>query len=442
MSVSQPNPENDQELETMLTETFGPPPRDDIAAWRKRYPSALAWLNPQRISVLSQRRKRMQRITILAATAAAAIGVWLGLSHFDTNGTGASAFAQAVEQIQNAKGITWTTTVYERLTSKDGKRHWYTTSVRKFAYKSPGLYRETDFYENGDPKSVEITDAVNRKVLTLYPAEKMATIAEVRPHREPEGPFLDAQRMLKDFNLQFVEKRKTSAGDVNVFRHGEGRVFFDCWIDQKTKQLVEYHINQGDNITLADYEKDPMRNAKPEKEASGGTIVGSIDSEIVYNANLDDSLFSFDVPKGYFVKTQKRHIVTEQEMIDYFRILVDFSNRVFPNDLSQPDSEQLNKYRKMPTAKRSPEAQKLIETEDYYEQIHLSGLPLREFLLEHADWSSYRYFGKGVKLGDKDRIVCWYKLKESKVPDAYRVVYGDLSVKDVAAKDLPLPVER
>lgn len=55
---------------------------------------------------------------------------------------------------------------------------------------------------------------------------------------------------------------------------------------------------------------------------------------------------------------------------------------------------------------------------------------------------SFRYVGKGVKLGDKDRIVCWYKLKNATDAQAYRVVYGDLSVKDMAAKDLPLPVER
>jgi hypothetical protein len=55
--------------------------------------------------------------------------------------------------------------------------------------------------------------------------------------------------------------------------------------------------------------------------------------------------------------------------------------------------------------------------------------------------NSFRYLGKGVKLGDKDRIVCWYKLKGAKSPSTYRVVYGDLSVKDVAPKDLPLPVQ-
>jgi outer membrane lipoprotein-sorting protein len=441
MSSPESKPETDQELEVLLTETFGPPPRADIDAWRKRYPSALAWLNPQRISVLYRRRKRMQRIIILAATMAAAVCVWLGVSNFDTSGPGISAFAQTVAQIQKAKDITWTTTIYERITSKDGQRHWYRTNLRKLAYRAPGLYRETAFDEKGNVEFVEITDAVNKKVLTLYPSAKIATIAEIRPAHDPEGPFLDAQRALKDFDLQFIERRKTATGDVNVFRHVAGHCFFDCWIDQKSKQLVEYRINQGKHVTLADYENDPSRNAKPEIEFSVGTIVGSITKDIVYNADLDASLFQFDVPKDYTTQLQKRHLVTEQEMIDYFRILVDFTDKVFPGDLSHPDSDQLNKYRKMPRTERPHQAQKLIETVDYYGQIHSRALPLREFLADNADWNSFRYLGEGVKLGDKAAIVCWYKLKDAKDPNVYRVIYGDLSVKDVAAKDLPLPVE-
>ena len=60
------------------------------------------------------------------------------------------------------------------------------------------------------------------------------------------------------------------------------------------------------------------------------------------------------------------------------------------------------------------------------------------FAEENTVENSFRYLGKGVKLGDKGRIVCWYKLKGAK---AYWAVYGDLSVKDVAPEDLPLPVE-
>jgi hypothetical protein len=45
---------------------------------------------------------------------------------------------------------------------------------------------------------------------------------------------------------------------------------------------------------------------------------------------------------------------------------------------------------------------------------------------------------KSVKLGDKDHIVCWYKLKGAK---SYRVIYGDLTIKDLPPEYLPLPVE-
>ena len=45
-----------------------------------------------------------------------------------------------------------------------------------------------------------------------------------------------------------------------------------------------------------------------------------------------------------------------------------------------------------------------------------------------------RYAGKGVKLGEKDTPVFWYRPAGSKT---HKVIYGDLSIKDVAEEDLP-----
>jgi hypothetical protein len=47
------------------------------------------------------------------------------------------------------------------------------------------------------------------------------------------------------------------------------------------------------------------------------------------------------------------------------------------------------------------------------------------------DWS---YTGAGVKFGDADTAIFWYQPQGS---DTYRVIYGDLSVKDIAPEDLP-----
>jgi hypothetical protein len=46
----------------------------------------------------------------------------------------------------------------------------------------------------------------------------------------------------------------------------------------------------------------------------------------------------------------------------------------------------------------------------------------------------WHYAGKGVKLGDAQTVIFWYQPKGSQT---YRVIYGDLSVKDVAPNDLP-----
>jgi hypothetical protein len=59
------------------------------------------------------------------------------------------------------------------------------------------------------------------------------------------------------------------------------------------------------------------------------------------------------------------------------------------------------------------------------------GCAFIEQLPEGSDW---RYVGEDVKLGDESQAVCWWKPSGSSV---YRVVYGDLSVRDVAPNDLP-----
>ena len=449
MSSPENNPLEENELEAMLTETFGPPPSVDIDAWCKRYPSALAWLNPQRLSMISQRRKRMNRIVILTATAAAAICVWLGIAYVGTNRLDDKAFAQTVEQIQKAKTVTWKWTVYKHATSKDGKRTWLTTETREMAYRAPGLCRETSVDNTGQVKWVTITDSVRRKKLDVSPETKEATFSEAdAPFGGPNGPFEWVNKELKDANLQWVETRKTALGEVNVFRHAfrdqpNGRDWsYDFWIDQKTKRLVEVHIPGAD---IYDAYNDPASNVPPEKEWSG-TLLGSVEHDVVFDADLGDSLFRFEPPEGYTVQTvqtKRRGQVTEKEMIDYLGVVAGFNDKTFPDQVFPVaiTSDRVNKAWYKPEKDRTAAEQKLVETTDHYMRKFQRSMPIGLFVEDQAVENSFRYLGKGVKLGDKDRIVWWYKLKDAKAPNTYRVVYGDLSVKDVASKDLPLPVE-
>jgi hypothetical protein len=450
--VSFPKPENDQELEALLTETFGPPPRADIDAWRTRYPSALAWLNPQRISALAMRRKRMQRIMILATTTAAALCIWLGLSHFAANDTGASAFAQAVAQIEKAKTITWKKTCYDYLLHKNGKGTWVKMEEEN-AYKAPDLYRRVTASlaekEEGQERFVEITDLVHQKGLELWLRRKKAVLTDLTDGYKPNGPFDYSVEEMKGGDLQWVGRRKTVAGEVNVFRQssGSGKHYwsFDLWIDPKTKQLVGEQIPGAD---IYDPDSDPGHDNPIGGRWPNGSPHCCIVHNIDFDAKLDDSLFSLTPPEGYTLTVQHRNYVTEREMIDYLGALADVNDKTFPGQRSPSDigsisldDEHRGQIYGKPLKKRTAAELKLSEIVGHYIQAHLNHMPIYHFITDNAVEGSFRYLGKGVKLGDKSAIVCWYKLKNAADPNAYRVVYGDLSVKDLAAKDLPLPVE-
>ena len=59
------------------------------------------------------------------------------------------------------------------------------------------------------------------------------------------------------------------------------------------------------------------------------------------------------------------------------------------------------------------------------------GLMFVMMMKPESDW---HYAGKGVKLGDADTAIFWYKPEGSQM---YEVIYGDLSIKKLAEGDLP-----
>jgi outer membrane lipoprotein-sorting protein len=382
------------------------------------------------------------KMTKFAAAAAIIIAVLIGVNQFTGSiEIGATAFAQVLEQIEQAKTITWKTTFYSEVTSKDGKRTWIETETREFAYKSPGLYRDVHFDENGQIHHVTIEDAVNLKRLSLNPRKKTATIRELAmPFCDPRGAFFWEKEYIKTRELELVGRRQTKTGEVDVFR----TAFFDeannedwsydFWVDAKTKQLMAVYI-PGANIY--DSENDPARNNPPETEWFTSKPIISVKHDINFDAELHELLFSLEPPEDYSVEHKPRHRVTEDEMVDFLGILAEYNNKTFPDRPATPSSDKINEIYEMPEKDRTVAEQMLLETLDYYKMAGLNMMPTGHFVQDHTVEKSFRYLGKGVRLGDQTRIVCWYKLKGS---NSYRAVYGDLSVREVTPKDLPLKV--
>ena len=157
--------------------------------------------------------------------------------------------------------------------------------------------------------------------------------------------------------------------------------------------------------------------------------------DIVYDHELDASLFSLDPPEGYHVTTVRKTEPTEKEMVEWLGIRAECNDNVFPDDPGPLHGEQLGKImakfnqgKKLTAAEKREMNASTQRDRDY---------PVKGFA-EKVAGDSWHYAGKGVKLGDMTAIVCWYKPEDSKT---YRVVYGDLSVKDIAPEDLPSQAE-
>ena len=211
----------------------------------------------------------------------------------------------------------------------------------------------------------------------------------------------------------------------------------DFWVDAKTKQLVAIYSPGGD---IYDPDRDPVRNNPPGKEPSKGETVADGWHDMQYDVALDDSLFRLQPPEGYVVELRGRRVITEKTMIDFLGVVAEFNDRTFPEQAT-PTHSLLTKVNR--TLQKSEKALTKAE-KNYLETAQKYGDPDEIILWEFYDVlvpNTFRYLGKGVKLGDKDRIVCWYKLKDAKNLRTYRVVYGDLTVKDVAPEGLPLPVD-
>jgi len=403
----------------------------------------------------------VRRLIVLAAAAAVFAGVWIAWPRSARRGPGTDAFAETLAQIEQAKTITWKWLSYQHRTSKDRKRTWLITQlVAEIAYKEPGLERYV-YYDHDHQEQiskVEIFDRVHGRRLTYSPREKKATVVEGIA-RDPHysGPFSDVCEKLKTGDLQWMGKRTTAAGEANVFRYVSSWYpnrapdqISDFWIDSKTKQLIARYRPHGDSF---DPENDPARHNPPEEKFSAWQFMCDAECEIRYDVALDNSLFRLEPPEGYAVEVKKANYVTEKEAIDYLRILADFNDKTFVDEADIVKSWSFMDKRARAEQKwwghdktLNAAERRLLDTDMRYNPQGGTaeiGIPYFGFFFnpDNIVANSFRYLGKGVKLGDKDRIVCWYKLKNAKDPRTYRVVYGDLSVKDVVPEALPLPVD-
>ena len=184
------------------------------------------------------------------------------------------------------------------------------------------------------------------------------------------------------------------------------------------------------------------------RTARAGSTRATSSSEIAFDVELDDALSRSSRPRDTPSRPRSRPRSPRRMCSSSWASSPTTTTRRFPIGCPSSPRARRRSLERLTRAQQavhqksgaSPAEVKLVEAMDRWWQTGIPGPgPMHVFITQQIAEGSWKYLGKGVKLGDKDRIVCWYRPKGSRT---YRVVYGDLSVKDVEPEDLPLPVGR
>lgn len=331
----------------------------------------------------------VQKIAAAASFAAAACLVWIMFFVFSTMGA-TVAYADVVEKVARARGLAYTTTV--QMPGKDEG-----TSIRtlqgergKVRVEMPG-------------GRVMISDGA--RLITLDPVKKVATQIEPvgAPATAAAAPtgidLVAALKVVAGGKPEPLGEQKVGGVVATGFRapwNGLGTMV--VWADAKTAQPVRIELT--------------MQMA--------GKAVTSVMEHFELDPAIDASTFSTEVPAGYATETQQIDLTlatqgkVAEAVIAVLKAYADASDGALPADLN--DWAALMKMDKQGKSLISPQTIGAMSGQ-------LFSLP-----------GGYGYAGKGVKLGDAEKIVFWYRPANA---EKYRAVFGDLRIEDVDASRIP-----
>lgn len=156
-------------------------------------------------------------------------------------------------------------------------------------------------------------------------------------------------------------------------------------------------------------------------------------SDFVFNADLDESLFSVEPPAGYTARNMRMDLSppAEKDLIETLRRYSQQGGATFPDALDLQGAFSFAgkgkiewKNGKKPTEQQIKDVEQQMQ-EDIDAKTKLTrGLI---FVLQLPPEADAHYAGKGVSLGAAGKSIFWYRPKDAK---KYRVIYADLSVRD------------
>jgi hypothetical protein len=343
----------------------------------------------------------------LAAAATIIVAILLGIHYLGVSPDGTTvAWADVLANMGAAQAVTFT---LESECQYKGNEYWCQGTVK---IKEP--YRRvdaTDGHRYGDgpaheETTISIMDVSRQNRFVLVNAAKKLV------HYAPDHGGNDALMSYDGLKKDFRDGTEESLGTVEI--DGRQAACFRIATDEK-----EITIWADPETAL------PLRIERIAKEGVDKTIL----SDITFDVELSDDLFDMGPPPDYCMMNMATEEftcpfeLTQRHLVDGLAVSAKSLGGQFPTRFrgGRPGREAFEKS--------IAESKRALPTEAGHNPFLGT-----EFVKALPESSDYQYVGEDVRLGDATRAVCWYKPQGSAT---YRVVYGDLSVKDVEPNDLP-----
>ena len=354
-------------------------------------------------------------ITKLAAAAVIIIAVLVGIHQF---GGSAPAFADIVQPLLTAQ-----TAVYKLTVQSAGEQ--------------PETFDWTCKMESGTrearPDGV-IRILHHHQVIMLWPAGKKALILKRTNIPEDKQSQTDwfheirerirQAQETEEESVKFLGKQDIDGVMAFVYRIGKDSEMTDMtvWADAQTLLPIRIEHSMGSTGTVMNIE---------------GTITYS---DILVDVELDESLFV--VPEGYDAHTIEidSSKASEDDLVQTLHLWADNTDGEFPSELNIKAAVELFQLIREKMGLRGLKFEE-DQTPEFAEPQFSEFFPIRQRIIRGLGFvsklppeSDWHYAGKDVTFGDSGTGLFWYRSEGS---PTYRVIYGDLSVKDVAQEDLP-----
>jgi len=207
-----------------------------------------------------------------------------------------------------------------------------------------------------------------------------------------------------DFTVKDLGRKQLDGKEVVGFFASRPGAGITAWADVDTGLPVRVEHNEGQvHLTIKNIE---------------------------FDLPIEEDLFSMEVPPGYTVqKPMKLNLQpSEENFIKGLRVIAENLNYgLFPDDVSM---DYFYKWMNSGSLAKTPPPSSTEEAIALASDI-TNGSAFILFFPGEGEWT---YRGKGVRLGETETPIFWYRPKGS---ETYRVIYGDLHVEDVYPEDLP-----